>query len=80
MVENINQATCRDLLRFACINLERAGYPVVLHVYDEIVSEIPEDWGSIEEFERIVTTPPEWAREWPIKAPGGWRAKRYRKG
>jgi len=59
---------------------ERAGYPVVLHVYDEIVSEIPEGWGSIEEFERIVTTPPEWAREWPIKAPGGWRAKRYRKG
>ncbi len=47
---------------------------------DEIVSEIPEGWGSIEEFERIVTTPPEWAREWPIKAPGGWRAKRYRKG
>ena len=80
LVENINQATCRDLLRFACINLERAGYPVVLHVYDEIVSEIPEGWGSIEEFERIVTTPPEWAREWPIKAPGGWRAKRYRKG
>ena len=80
LVENVNQATCRDLLRFACINLERAGYPVVLHVYDEIVSEIPEGWGSIEEFERIVTTPPEWARDWPIKAPGGWRAKRYRKG
>jgi DNA polymerase len=80
LVENINQAACRDILRFACINLEQRGYPVVLHVYDEIVSEIPEGFGSVEEFEAIVTVPPFWARDWPIRAPGGWRAKRYRKG
>jgi DNA polymerase len=80
LVENINQATCRDILRFACINLEQRGYPVVLHVYDEIVCEVPEGFGSLEEFEAIVTVPPFWAREWPIRAPGPWRAKRYRKG
>ncbi len=80
LAENINQATCRDILRFACINLEQRGYPVVLHVYDEIVCEIPEGFGSLEEFEAIVTVPPFWARDWPIRAPGGWRAKRYRKG
>lgn len=80
LVENVNQATCRDILRFACINLEQRGYPVVLHVYDEIVCEIPEGFGSLEEFEAIVTVPPFWARDWPIRAPGPWRAKRYRKG
>lgn len=80
LVENINQATCRDILRFACINLEQRGYPVVLHVYDEIVCEIPEGFGSLEEFQAIVEVPPFWAREWPIRAPGPWRAKRYRKG
>ncbi len=79
LVENIVQATCRDILRFAIVNLERAGYSVVLHVYDEIVAEIPEGWGSIEEFERIMATMPPWAADWPIKAAGGWRAKRYTK-
>lgn len=80
LVENIVQATCRDILRAACIRLEAAGYAVVLHVYDEIVAEVPEGWGSIEEFESIVTVAPDWAHDWPIKAPGGYRAKRYRKG
>lgn len=79
LVENIDQATCRDILRFAIINLECAGYRVVLHVYDEIVAEIPEGWGSIEEFERIMATMPPWAKDWPIKATGGWRSKRYTK-
>lgn len=84
LVENINQAVCRDVLRRGCVNLEAAGYPVVLHVYDEIVSEVPEGVGSIEEFERLVTLEVlkrlQWAADWPIKAPGGYREKRYRKG
>lgn len=80
LVENINQATCRDILAPACIALEARGYPVVLHVYDEIVAEVPESFGSVEEFESIVTVAPPWAHDWPIRAPGGYRAKRYRKG
>ena len=80
LVENNNQAACNDILRYACRNLEPAQYPIVLHVYDEIVSEVPEGWGSHEEFEAIVERRPPWAHDWPIKAPGSWRAKRYRKG
>jgi len=80
LTENINQAVCRDIMTHACVNLEAAGYPVVLHVYDEIVSEIPEDWGSAAEFEAIMERRPAWAHDWPIRAPGAWRAKRYRKG
>lgn len=79
LVENIVQATCRDILRHAIINLERAGYRVVLHVYDEIVCEVPEGRGSIEEFEQIMATMPEWAKDWPVRAAGGWRQKRYSK-
>jgi DNA polymerase len=80
LVENINQATCADVFRFLCIRLEEAGYPLVMHTYDEPVSEVPEGWGSIEEYERLCEIRPSWCADWPIRAPGGYRAKRYRKG
>lgn len=77
--ENVVQAAARDIQRHAIINLEKRGYPVVLHVYDEDVSEVPEGWGSIEEFEEIMGMMPAWAQGWPISARGGWRGGRYRK-
>ena len=80
LVENIVQATARDIQRHAIVNLERCGYPVVLHVYDENVAEVDIGAGSLEQFEAIMSTPPPWAAGWPIKASGGWRGRRYRKG
>lgn len=80
IVENAVQATSNDLLRFTSVNLERAGYPIVLHVYDEIVSEVPQGQGSVEELEAWMRYTPGWAKGWPVGAAGGWRADRYRKG
>ena len=79
LTENVVQAVARDILAHAIVNLEKAGYPVVLHIHDEIVAETPENHGSIKEFEEIMSIVPPWAADWPIKASGGWRAKRYTK-
>lgn len=79
LTENIVQATARDILTYAIVSCERRGYPVVMHVHDEIVCEVDEGAGSIEELEAIMADLPDWCKDWPIKAAGGWRGKRYRK-
>ena len=79
LCENVVQATANDIMRHVMPLLERAGYPIVLHVHDEIISEVPKGRGSIEEFEQIMATLPGWCAQWPIKAAGGWRGRRYRK-
>lgn len=80
LTENITQATCRDLLRHASVQLERAGYPIVLHVYDEIISEVPRGFGSVEEFSALMSSKPEWASDWPVRVGSDvFRETRYRK-
>lgn len=78
IVENIVQATARDIMVYGMLNLEKAGYPLVMTVHDEVVGEVPENFGSVEDFEKIMSTPPDWAKDYPIKAEG-WRGKRYKK-
>lgn len=80
LTENLVQAAARDILALALLRVEAAGYPVVLHVHDEIVCEVPEGFGSVAELEAIMEQRPPWAADWPIKASGGWRGMRYRKG
>lgn len=79
LAENVTQATARDILVHAVLNLWKLGYYTVLHVYDEIVAEVQKGWGSLEEFERVMSEMPPFAKDWPIYAQGGWRGKRYRK-
>lgn len=70
LVENIVQATARDILAEALIRLEKDGYPIVFHVHDEAVAEVPEGIHSIEEMNRIMSVVPEWAEGLPLSAEG----------
>lgn len=79
--QNVVQAIARDIMFNGMLNLEERGYPIVLHTHDEPCAEVPEGWGSIEEFEAHLTDTRRlpWCAGWPIKAAGGWAGFRYRK-
>ena len=76
--ENVVQAFCRDLMAESMLRVEAAGYPVVLSVHDEVVCEVSEHWGDLEEFLALVAEVPPWSSGLPVKAEG-WRGRRYRK-
>lgn len=79
LAENVVQASAADNLRFAMHNAEADGRPIVLHVHDEIVTEVPEGGDkTLEGLERLMEKLPPWAEGLPLQAKG-WEAKRFRK-
>lgn len=78
LTENVVQAIARDLMAWAMLRVEDAGYQIVLSVHDELLAEAPAAFGSVEEFEKLMATAPQWANGCPIKVKG-WSGLRYRK-
>ena len=56
LVENIVQATARDILAEAMLRLSRCGYNIVMHIHDEAVIEAPES-TSLERICSVMSVP-----------------------
>jgi hypothetical protein len=93
LFENVVMGVEVDIQRFGAKLLAAHGYPMVLGVYDEDVCEVPLDHPLtlqlppvegidpyVQEIEHLLAIMPPEIADWPIKASGGFSAKRYRKG
>jgi DNA polymerase len=79
LVENADQAMSRDVLKHGEDLADQCGYPVVLPVHDELVTECPDtDDYNVEGLAAIMATVPAWAEGLPLAA-AGFETKRYRK-
>jgi DNA polymerase len=78
IVENTVQAIARDCLADAIERLEAAGYPIVMHVHDEIVIDCPKDLAALDKVVRIMAMPVTWAPGLPMGA-DGWVSPFYKK-
>ena len=68
-VENIVQATARDILVEAMQRLDAKGYKIVMHVHDEAVIEAPAD-TSLEDICSVMGETPAWANGLLLRADG----------
>ena len=68
-VENIVQATARDILAEAMLRLNTAGYRIVMHVHDEVIIEAPET-VLLEEVCALMGQAPAWAKGLQLRADG----------
>lgn len=76
LVENIVQATARDLLGIALLRLDAAGFKIIMHVHDEVV--IEGQPGDLARATEIMSQPVPWAPGLPLAA-DGFEARYYQK-
>jgi DNA polymerase len=80
IAENIVQAVSRDLLANSMLNLDKAGFNLVMHVHDEAIVEEPDQNTDtrLNEMCGIMGMLPTWAEGLPLKAEG-FISKYYKK-
>lgn len=69
LTENIVQAIARDCLAEAMMNLEKAGYHILMSIHDEVVIE-NESKDNLPDVCRIMGLPIDWADGLPLRADG----------
>lgn len=69
-IENVVQAIARDVLCEAMLNIEAAGFPIIMHVHDEIVCEVDEDDTRFPLFLELMSAVPKWAEGLPVSVEG----------
>ncbi len=70
------QGSARDLLVEAAFRVEAAGYPLVLTIHDELLSEVKAEFGSPDHYSSLMSELPEWAAGLPV-ATAAWEDRRY---
>lgn len=70
LVENIVQATARDCLGITMQRITAKGYNIVFHVHDELILDVPKDFGSLEEVNKTFGEPIPWAPGLLLNADG----------
>ncbi|MGI6201024.1 MAG: DNA polymerase [Christensenellales bacterium] len=78
LAENCVQAIARDCLAEAIERLERAGYPIIMHIHDELVCEVPCEHANLDKVIDIMSQPIPWAPGLPLAA-DGWVGNYYTK-
>jgi DNA polymerase len=76
--ENVVQAISRDLLVHAMWQAEGQGWPIVMHVHDELVCEVDEFASDPRGLEQIMRSGPDWAAGLPLNS-AGWEHDRFTK-
>lgn len=72
LTENCSQALARDIFSDMMLRVDAAGYPVILHVHDEMVCEVPEEHAeqALADILGIMHTAPSWIPDIPVAADG----------
>ena len=78
LVENIVQGIARDCLAEAMLRVNAAHYRIVMHVHDELVLEVLEGRGSLNEVCQIMSQELPWAQGLPLGA-AGFESHYYKK-
>lgn len=72
IAENLSQALARDIFASIIVQLHKRGYPLILHVHDEVVIECAEkEAGNIlKDTLEIMSQPPSWIPDIPLQGEG----------
>ena len=70
LVENIVQATARDILAGVMKRLTEKGFRICMHIHDEVVVEVPEGESSVKEICDLMGITPPWAEGLKLRADG----------